>query len=215
MRTRCVTANSAGFWEAEPIDDGSRSSDMQARHTGRIDGYAIISEDGMLADAQRVMPAGLKFDADKRFFERGMDSVAVVVHGRHSQEQFARSAQRHRLIVTSRVAALEPHRSNSRALWWNPAGAAFEAALAQLGMLDAPVGVIGGPDVFALFLDRFDLFHLTRAPDIRLPGGIPVFPEVPGRTPEDVLASHGMIPGPVQHLDPERGLTLVSWRQAD
>ena len=54
---------------------------------GRIEGYAIISEDGMLANSARIMPDSLKFEADQRFFERGLDGVDVVVHGRHSQEQ--------------------------------------------------------------------------------------------------------------------------------
>ena len=36
----------------------------------RIDGYVIVSADGMLADAQNVMPHELKFEGDKRFFSR-------------------------------------------------------------------------------------------------------------------------------------------------
>jgi hypothetical protein len=31
----------------------------------RIEGYVIVSADGMLADADRVMPDSLKFEADK------------------------------------------------------------------------------------------------------------------------------------------------------
>ena len=38
----------------------------------------------MLADAAGVMPDALKFEADQRFFERALDRVDVVVHGRHS-----------------------------------------------------------------------------------------------------------------------------------
>jgi hypothetical protein len=33
-----------------------------------VEGYAIVSEDGMLADAARRMPEGLKFSADQRLF---------------------------------------------------------------------------------------------------------------------------------------------------
>ena len=95
---------------------------------GRIEGYAIISEDGMLANSARIMPDSLKFEADQRFFERGLDGVDVVVHGRHSQEQQPRSHLRHRLILTRRVAATARHPSNEWALLWNPAGASFEAA---------------------------------------------------------------------------------------
>jgi hypothetical protein len=41
----------------------------------RIEGYAIVTEDGMVADAGRVMPDSLKFEADQNFFERGLDGV--------------------------------------------------------------------------------------------------------------------------------------------
>ena len=100
-----------------------------------------------------------------------------------------------------------------RALLWNPAGASFEAALTALGMPDAAVGVIGGPYAFALFLDRYDVFYLSRAPGVRLPGGRPVFPEVPVRTPEQVLAAHGLVADRPQTLDEASGLTMVSWRR--
>ena len=52
----------------------------------RIEGYAIVSKDGMLANANGVMPGALKFKADQAFFEQGMDGVDVAVHGRHSHE---------------------------------------------------------------------------------------------------------------------------------
>ena len=180
----------------------------------RIEGYAIVSEDGMLADAARIMPDSLKFEADQRFFERALDGVDVVVHGRHSQEQQKRSHLRHRLMLSRRTPAIASHPSNAKALFWNPAGASFEEALLALGYPGASTGVIGGPDVFAVFLDRYDAFHLSRAPDVRLPGGRPVFPEVPVRTPEEVLAAHGLVPDPPQTLDPQASLTLVSWRRS-
>jgi hypothetical protein len=49
---------------------------------------------------------------------------------------------------------------------------------------------------------------------VRLPGGRPVFPEIgPGRTPEDILAGHGLTPGDTRVLDPARGVTLVTWQR--
>jgi hypothetical protein len=125
---------------------------MSGRCSRRVQGYAIISEDGMLATVERIMPPSLMFDADQRFFEQGLDGVDVVVHGRYSQERQLRSA-------------------------------------------------------------FYDVFHLTRAPNVRLPGGRPVFPDVPERTPEDILAAHGLKAGPVEALDPAKGLTMVSWRR--
>ena len=52
----------------------------------RIEGYVIISGDGMLANAQNVMPDELKFEGDKRFFTAALDRAALIVHGRHSHE---------------------------------------------------------------------------------------------------------------------------------
>src|SRR5260221_9129829 len=113
----------------------------------------------MLADATRTMPEALMFEADQAFFERGLDSVDVVVHGRHSQERQPRSHLRHRLILTRQIPTVAAHPSNGKALLWNPAGASLEAALLALGVPDARVGVIGGADVFALFLGSYDVFH--------------------------------------------------------
>jgi len=184
---------------------------MTEHHVGRIEGYAIISEDGMLATADRVMPDSLKFEADQEFFERGRDDVDVIVHGRHSQGQQARSPLRYRLILTGRIPSIAAHPSNPRARLWNPGGASFKEALAALGAPGPNIGVIGGAAVFALFLDQYDVFYLTRAPGVWLPGGRPVFPEVPARAPEDILAGHGLRPGSGVVMDAGRGLTVVGW----
>jgi hypothetical protein len=72
----------------------------------RIEGYAIVSEDGMLANAAGIMPDSLKFEADQLFFERGLDGVDVVVHGRHSHERQPPSYLRRRLILTRQVPAI-------------------------------------------------------------------------------------------------------------
>jgi dihydrofolate reductase len=181
----------------------------------RIEGYAIVSEDGMLANAAGVMPDSLKFEADQIFFERGLNGVDVVVHGRHSHENQRRSDLRKRLILTHRVSAIASDPSNNNALFWNPAGASLDQALAVLGTPDGSIAVIGGTDVFGMFLDRYDFFYLTRAPGVRLPGGRPVFPGVPERTPEDVLARHGLKGGPPHPLDRKKGVTVVKWLRAN
>jgi dihydrofolate reductase len=180
----------------------------------RIEGYAIVSQDGMLANAAGIMPDALKFDADQRFFARGLDGFEAVAHGRHSHEQQPHSHLRRRLILTRHIPAILPDPSNEKALLWNPAGASFEQAWEALGVPTGSLAVIGGTDVFGMFLPAYDVFHLTRAPEVRLPGGRPVFPQVPARTPEDVLASSALVPGPPQVLDAQRGLAVVSWHRA-
>lgn len=176
-----------------------------------IEGYAIVSEDGMLANAAGVMPDSLKFEADQAFFERGLDRVDVVVHGRHSHENQRRSDLRRRLILTHVIPAIAADPSNRNALFWNPAGASLEQAMAVLGVPDGSVGIIGGTQVFGMFLDRYDTFYLSRAPGVHLPGGRPIFPEVPARTPEEVLMRHGLESGQRQILDAEKSLAVVAW----
>ena len=150
----------------------------QTRHR-RIEGYAIVSEDGMLANAAGIMPDSLKFDADQHFFERGLDGVDVVVHGRHSHERQPRSYLRRRLILTRQVSAIAANPSNGKALFWNPAGASFEQALAVLGTPDGSVGVIGGTDMFGMFLDLYDVSTCRGCPMCDCPVGDKSFQRCP------------------------------------
>ncbi|MBZ0140609.1 MAG: dihydrofolate reductase [Pseudorhodoplanes sp.] len=174
-------------------------------------GFVIVSRDGMIADAAGVMPPDMIVAADQRQFERELDTVAAVIHGRHSQEHFARSPERRRLVATRGVAGLAPHPDNRLALLWNPAGIPAEAALQALGVGGGRVAIIGGTELFGLFLPRYDAFYLSRADDVSLPGGRPVFPEVPRETPEQVLRRHGLYPNASRILDPARGTRLVIW----
>lgn len=182
----------------------------------RIEGYAIVSADGMIADAGGVMPDALKNEADQALFAAGLDAASVVVHGRHSHEGQPNSPRRKRLVATRSIATLAPDSTNPRALLWNPAGASLEAACRALGIEDGIVAAIGGTEVFALFLDLgFDAFHLSRAAHAHLPGGRPVFPDVPARTPEQVLSSRGLKPGAERVLDDTAGVTLTVWTRGE
>ena len=180
----------------------------------RIEGLAIVSADGMLADADGHMPASLLIEADQRFFQDRLDQAAALVQGRHSHEGVGpRAARRRRLIVTRQIAALAETDVYPNALLWNPKGATLQAAWERLGADDGMLAVIGGTEVYGLFLDLgFDCFHLSRVPDVRLPNGRPVFPGIgPDRSPEDVLRSHGLKPGPPHVFDAARGVTMVTW----
>jgi dihydrofolate reductase len=181
----------------------------------RIEGFAIVSSDGMLADRAGHMPDALKIEADQRFFATSLDRVEAVVHGRHSHEGQPNSARRRRLILTRRTSGIEPDPENPMARLWNPAGASFSAACAALGVARGTVAVIGGTDVFGHFLDiGYNAFHLSRANKARLPGGRPVFPQVPAQTPEDVLTSHGLHPGERRMLDAQADATLATWTRS-
>jgi hypothetical protein len=181
--------------------------------TQRIDGYVIVSADGMLANADRVMPDELKFDGDKRFFTTALDRADLIVHGRHSHENQPNSPLRKRIIVTRTIGGIAPDPSNPRATLWNPAGASFEAACDQAGARSGTIAIICGPHVFAMFLDRYDTFWLSQAPQVRLPGGEPCFPGVPGQSPQEILAAHGMSAGESQILDTANGVSVTPWRR--
>jgi dihydrofolate reductase len=179
-----------------------------------VEGYAIVSVDGMLADRNGVMPDVLRIDADQHFFADSLDHADLVVHGRHSHENQPHSGTRRRLIATRSVAAIAPDPSNPLARLWNPAGASFTQACQALGLSDGVVAIIGGTDVFGLFLDvGYDAFYLSHAGRVRLPGGRPVFPQIPAQTADTVLRAHGLEPGPVQVLDAQADATLVTWRR--
>src|ERR1043166_9400369 len=100
----------------------------------RIEGYVIISGDGMLANAQNVMPDELKFEGDKRFFTAALDRAALALHGRHSHEDQPSSPKRKRIIVSRKVADIAPDPSNPKALLWNPAAVAFETVCERAGV---------------------------------------------------------------------------------
>jgi dihydrofolate reductase len=180
----------------------------------RIDGYVIVSADGMLANAARMMPDELKFEGDKQFFNAALDRADLIVHGRNSYEDQPNSPQRKRIIVTHRIGAIAPDPSNPKAVLWNPAGASFEAACDAAGVRSGTIAVIGGPDVFEMFMDLYDTFWLSQAPRVRLPDGEPCFPGVPAHSPEQVLAARGLKAGEARILDRADDVRVTPWRRA-
>jgi hypothetical protein len=179
----------------------------------RIEGYVIVSADGMLANADRVMPDALKVEGDKRFFTAALDGADLVVHGRHSQEDQPNSLRRRRVILSRRISSIAPDPSNPNATLWNPAGATFEAACDRAGVHSGTIAIIGGPVVFDMFLDRYDTFWLSQVPGVRLPGGEPVFSGVPSRSPQQILSAHGLVAADSQALDADSGAIVTPWRR--
>jgi dihydrofolate reductase len=179
----------------------------------RVEGYVIVSADGMLANAARLMPDQLKFEGDKQFFTAALDRADLIVHGHNSSEDQPNSPRRKRVVLTRKIEAIAPDPSNPRAILWNPAGATFEAACERAGVRSGTVAIIGGPYVFALFMDRYDTFWLSLAPKVRLPGGEPCFPGVPAQSPQDILAAHGLSAREPQILDAADAVTVTPWRR--
>jgi hypothetical protein len=180
----------------------------------RVEGYVIVSSDGMLADADGVMPPELKFEGDKAFFTSALDSADVIVHGRNSYEDQPNSPRRKRIILTRTVETVAADPSNSNAILWNPKGASFEAACDYAGLRSGIIAIIGGPTIFGMFMDRYDTFWLSQAPRVSLPGGQPCFPGVPNRSPQEILATHGLRPGKAKTLDQVEGVIVTPWQRS-
>lgn len=180
----------------------------------RFEGYVIVSGDGMLANAENVMPDELKFEGDKRFFAAALDRAALIVHGRNSHEDQPNSPKRKRVVLTRKVADVEPDPSNPNAVFWNPTASSFEEACERIGVTSGTVAIIGGPAVFDMFMERYDTFWLSVAPNVRLPGGEPCFPGVGPRTPQQILRLHGLKPGDSEMLDPADGVSVTPWRRS-
>lgn len=179
----------------------------------RIEGYAVISEDGMIADASGLLPPSLIAETDQQFFQDGLSGVDVVVHGRNSEETHPKSLHRRRIILTRDVKTVAPDPERATAILWNPAGASFETALAAFETPPRSAAILGGTHVFGLFLDRYTIFFLSRIAGARLPGGRPVFPQVPGETPESVLSTHGLRSKGCERADPAAGLIISRWER--
>jgi dihydrofolate reductase len=181
----------------------------------RIEGYAIVSADGHIADHNAHMPDLLKNDEDQRFLDAALERADVLVHGRRSHEGHESSHQRRRLIVTRKVAAIAPNPELPNSMLWNPAGAKFKAACEALGLSGGVAAILGGPEVYSLFLDiGYDCFHLSRSRYVTLPGGLPVFAHGRhGGSADEALRRAGLVAGPERTLDEAGGVTLVEWRR--
>jgi hypothetical protein len=179
-----------------------------------VEGYVIVSADGMLANADHVMPDTLKFEGDKRFFSSALDRADLIVHGRNSGEDHPNAARRKRVILTRGVSSLARDPSNPNATLWNPQGASLEDACGFAGVPSGTVAIIGGPGVFAILMDRYDTFWLSQALQVRLPGGEGCFPGVPERTPQQILEAHGLKAGEPVVLDATEDVTVTPWRRA-
>lgn len=178
----------------------------------RIEGFAVVSLEGMIAGSDSSFPDVLKIPADQEFYQSSLDRASAVANGRHSAEGGPKEAARRRIVLTRRVQRLMADPNNPKAVLWNPATAPFDEAWQRLGVKDGMLAVVGGTDVFGLFLNiGYDAFFLTRA-QASVPRGRPVFPGVGnGTTPEEVLTKHGLVLRQSRVLDPATNTVVEEW----
>jgi dihydrofolate reductase len=178
----------------------------------RIEGYAIISREGMIATSDGRFPEPIKIPADQKFYHDSLDRAAAVANGRHSSEGGPREKERRRIVLTRRVNAIAPDPDNPNAILWNPGSTPFDEAWQRLHIDDGILAVIGGTDVFGLFLTiGYDAFYLSRT-EASVPKGRAVFPGVgKGVAPEDIMTKHGLVLRNSRLLDAETNTRLEEW----
>lgn len=170
-------------------------------------GHAIVSADGMIADAEGLMPRQLRNDADWALFQAALDAASVVVVGSHGHRRHPNPGRR-RLVFTSRVREFITDGDDYLSTLFNPESMAVGDVLDATTLPDGVVAVTGGRRVFDHFLRQYDEFMLAEVNGFVLPGGTPCFSSGHPRT---VLAATGMMPVEHKVIDAENGVTLTRW----
>jgi len=178
----------------------------------RIEGYAIVSREGMIAKSDGSFPEELKIPADQQFYQESLDRASAVANGRHSAEGGPKEKGRKRILVTRRVQRIVHDADNPNAILWNPATAPFDEAWARLGLDGGVLAVVGGTETFGLFLNiGYDVFYLTRT-EASVPRGRPVFPGVgTTTTTEEVMRKHGLVLSGTRMLDASVNCRVEEW----
>lgn len=174
-----------------------------------IIGHAIVSADGMIADAAGEMPPALRSDVDWRRFQEALDQSAIVVLGREGHERHPAKGRR-RLVFTSAVRDMASDPNDPRATFFNPAGMAFAELCRRLGLESGTIAVTGGTRVFDYFQAHYDSFVLVEANGLVLPTGRPCFS---AGHPRAVLATAGLEPASVEMLEEDRKITSTLWHR--
>jgi dihydrofolate reductase len=182
----------------------------------RIEGYAVISREGMIATSDGHFPDEIKIPAEHEFCQQSLDRADAIANGRHSAEGGPKEKLRRRIIVTRRINVPTPDPGNPNALLWNPGAASFDDAWQRLRVEGGVLAVVGGTDVFGLFLAiGYDAFYLTKT-DASVPRGRAVFPGVGvrGVTAEDIMTKNGLLLRGTHMLDATVNCRVEEWGPA-
>jgi hypothetical protein len=182
-----------------------------ARRPIEIHGYAIVSDDDMIADHDGLIPPSLRNDKDWEQYQAALARSDLVVFTRVSHENEPETHGVPRVVVSREAKGLEPR---SGVWWWNPADIEWREVVDRLLPEGGEVAAPGGRGVFDLFLTiGYDVFHLARARGVALPGGRPVFSECrDGVHAEAVLEKYGLRHAARIELDPTQGVEMNIFR---
>ena len=172
-------------------------------------GHAIVSADGMIADAGGEMPKALRNETDWQRFQAALDASALVVLGRRGHQRHPNPGRR-RLVLTRAVPRLAAAPGEPLVQLWNPAGVGIETVLRELGITAGTIAVTGGTGTFEQFLPCYDAFVLSEAHRSVLPAGRPCFR---GGHPRTVLAAAGLVPAEARTVDAALGVTTTLWQR--
>jgi dihydrofolate reductase len=170
-------------------------------------GHAIVTADGMIADAQGLMPPPLRNEADWALFQAALDRASIVVVGSLGHRRHPNPGRR-RLVFTSAVETFEADPADPLTTLFNPATVAIATVLDAIDLPGGAIAVTGGRRVFDHFLALYDSFMLAEVGGSVLPGGVPCFSTGHPRT---VLAAAGLLPGDRAAIDPANGVDLTRW----
>ncbi len=174
-----------------------------------FEGHAIVSADGMIADAAGLMPAALRNKADYALFQAALDRATLVVLGRRGHQRHP-NAGRQRLVMTGGVVGLVADPGDAQSHFWNPATKPLPEVLAALGIAAGIVAITGGTRGYDYFASLLHRFSLAESNALVLPGGTPCFSV---GHPRIALAAAGLVPGPMQMLDATAAVSLTAWRR--
>jgi len=169
-----------------------------------IEGHAIVSADGMIADRAGEYPPQLLNDADWAQYQRALDRAALVVTGRRGHERHPNPG-RNRLVLTRSVERLTADPNDKRAVLWNPAALSLHEVIAELGVSDGIVAITG---VFDMFVSDYTSFLLSESNLLLLGDATPCFSFGHPRT---ILAHAGLKPVTCEVIDAKAMVTTTLW----
>lgn len=177
-----------------------------------VHGYAIVSDDDMIADETDQVPPPLRNPTDWEQYQAAQARSALVVFARVSHQFEPNTRGDPRLVISRTARGLE---KRDDAWWWSPADKPWAEVKQALLPDGGEVAACGGQSVFDLFLGLgYDVFHLARARGVRLPGGRKVFsPCARGLSAEQVLEMHGLRLAQRIELDAAQGVEMNIWRK--
>ncbi len=177
-----------------------------------IHGYAIVSDDDRIADADGLIPPSLRNDRDWEQYQAALARSDLVVFARVSHDNEPNTRGDPRVVVSRDAKGLE---NRADAWWWNPADMDWREVVKTILPEGGEVAAPGGQGVFDLFLTiGYDVFHLARARGVKLLGGRAVFSECKdGLSAEDVLTKYGLHHAERIELDATQQVEMNIWRR--